>query len=97
LFSNEDDCDDDDEEEGNLLHKEMQQKFQQLKNNMKREISPEIKKRNLQKQLDNEAKHQEYSRKIKEQKAEKIKEIELFGEPSTDDNEYDYYDAKYCD
>ena len=93
LFADEDE--DENEEKGGLLHKEMQQKFQQLKNNMKREISPEIKKINLQKRLDNEAKHQEFSRKLKEQKAEKIREIELFGESTTDDIEYDVYDAKY--
>ena len=91
LFADEDE----DEEKGGLLHKEMQQKFQQLKNNMRKSLSPEIKKINLQKRIDNEAKHQEYSRKLKEQKAEKVREIELFGESTTYDSEYDVYDTKY--
>jgi hypothetical protein len=84
------------DEEDSLLYKEMKQKFQQLKTRMKKEISPEIKKRNLQKCIENEAKQKEFSIKNKEQKAAKIREIELFGESSEECNEYDSYEDKYC-
>jgi hypothetical protein len=87
---------DEDPDEDSLLYKEMKQKFQQLKNNMKKEIPPEIKQAKLQKCIENETKQKEFSIKNKEQKAAKIREIELFGESSEECNEYDGYEDKYC-
>jgi len=54
----------------------------------------EIKIKKLQNQRDNELKQQEISKKIREAKLKKQREIELYGEPE-EIYEYDEYDSLY--
>jgi len=64
------------------------------KNNISTKENREAKIKKLQNQKDNELKQQELSKKIREAKLKKQREIELYGEPEKN-YEYDEYDSLY--
>jgi hypothetical protein len=64
------------------------------KNNISIKENTETKIKKLQNQKDNELKQQELSKKIREAKLKKQREIELYGEPE-EIYEYDEYDSLY--
>jgi hypothetical protein len=64
------------------------------KNNISTKENREAKIKKLQNQKNNELKQQELSKKIREEKLKKQREIELYGEPEKN-YEYDEYDSLY--
>ena len=64
------------------------------KNNLSTKENTEAKIKKLKNQKDNELKQQEFSKKIREEKLKKQREIEMYGEPE-EKYEYDEYDSLY--
>jgi hypothetical protein len=64
------------------------------KNNLSTKENTEAKIKKIKNQKDNELKQQEFSKKIREEKLKKQREIEMYGEPE-EKYEYDEYDSLY--
>jgi ubiquinone/menaquinone biosynthesis C-methylase UbiE len=86
------------QEEEDLLLKELNELKQKeiIPKIITKEKEIEKNKNKISKQKDNELKQKELSIKIKQEKLEKIKHSELYGEAECDD-EYDEYENKFYD